>query len=111
MRPSLLHRLALVVLLLLAAGPAAAADLDALRAEGVVAERFDGYVEVREPGHPGAKAVVERVNERRRAIYEKRAESQDVPVGQVGRVYARQIFEKLPEGAYFRREEGGYVRK
>ena len=92
-------------------GPAAAADLDRLRAEGIVAERYDGYVEVRVGGHPEAQKLVDKVNAERRHIYRERAQDKGVPVEQVGRVYAREIFRKLPAGAYFRREDGSYVRK
>ena len=112
----MMRRAFLTALLALAAlamaAPAAAADLDRLRAQGVIAERYDGYVEVR-PGEGSASAekVVEEVNAKRRRIYKKRAESQGVPVEQVGRVYAEQILERLPEGAWFRKPDGSYVRK
>ena len=90
---------------------AAAADLDTLRAQGVVAERYDGYAEVRDKGHSGARELVKQVNAERRRIYRERADAKGVPIEQVGRVYARQILEKLPKGAWFLRENGEYLRK
>jgi len=90
---------------------ASAANLDRLRAEGIVAERYDGFAEMRESGHPDAKRVVDKVNEERRRIYRERAQEKGVSVEQVGRVYAQQIFDKLPPGAYFLRQDGSYVRK
>ena len=101
----------LAILLGLMAGPAFAADLDTLRAEGVIAERYDGYVELRSGGGAEAKQLVEQVNDKRRAIYRKRADKQGVPVEQVGRVYAKQLLEKIPEGTYVRKPDGSYVQK
>ncbi|MEO0821492.1 MAG: YdbL family protein [Pseudomonadota bacterium] len=97
--------------LLLAAMPAAAQSLDSLRAEGAIAERFDGFTETR-PGAPGAaRGVVDRVNADRRQIYAQRASEQGVPASEVGKIFAPKIFEKAPAGTYFRRENGSYVRK
>jgi len=101
----------LAVAAALGASSAAAADFDELRSEGVIAERYDGYVELREEGDGGAKAVVEKVNARRRKLYEKRAEEQDVDVEEVGKVYAEQIVVQAPEGTYFLKPDGEYVQK
>jgi uncharacterized protein YdbL (DUF1318 family) len=91
--------------------PAWAAGLDDLRASGAIAERFDGYVEVRGSGTAEAKSTVKKVNAQRRDIYEKRASEQGVSAEQVGRVYAKQIYQKAPSGTYFKREDGSYIRK
>jgi hypothetical protein len=109
-RPAILI-VTLALIAALGAVPAMAADLDGLRASGVIAERYDGFVEIRQGGNAEARRIVDEVNAKRRDIYEKRAEAQDVPVDQVGRVYAEQILEKLPEGAWFRTPDGGYVQK
>jgi uncharacterized protein YdbL (DUF1318 family) len=93
------------------ATPVFAADLDSLRASGVIAERYDGFVEIRESGGAEARRIVEEVNAKRREIYRERAESQGVSVDQVGRVYAEQILERLPDGAWFRAPDGEYVQK
>jgi len=53
----------------------AGAPLDTYRADGVIAERFDGYVEIRASDAPGeARALVADVNARRRALYTQRAD-------------------------------------
>jgi uncharacterized protein YdbL (DUF1318 family) len=106
----------LAALLLLAAAlhPAAADDtaLNDLRARGVVAERYDGYVMVRDPsGGAAAQAVVDRVNAERRAIYEARAKEQGVSADQVGQVYAGQIIQKAPPGTWFLAVDGSWTRK
>ena len=97
---------------LCAPSPALAQSLDELRAQGVVAERFDGYLELRQRNAPAAvKARVEQVNAKRKAIYEKRAREQGVKAGQVARVYAKEILEDAPKGTFFRQENGAYLQK
>jgi uncharacterized protein YdbL (DUF1318 family) len=104
-----------VVFAALYAAPGSAradARLDAYRANGVIAERFDGYVEIRDSNAPSeARALVEDVNARRRALYNQRASESDVPVEEVGKVFANKIVDTAPPGTYFRRASGGYVRK
>lgn len=116
MRPLLKLVFALTVAfaaLFAAPGPARAdARLDAYRANGVIAERFDGYVEIRASNAPSeARALVEDVNARRRALYSRRAGESDVPVAEVGKVFATKIAGMAPPGTYFRRPSGDYVRK
>jgi uncharacterized protein YdbL (DUF1318 family) len=96
-----------------APGPARAdAQLDAYRANGVIAERFDGYVEIRDSNAPSeARALVADVNAKRRALYNQRASGSNVPVEEVGKVFANKIVETAPSGTYFRQPSGGYIRK
>lgn len=102
----------LVLLLALAAPAARAQSLDQLRAEGVVGERYDGFAVVRSPSAPpGVQQYVADVNAKRRSLYEQRAAQENVPVGQVGRVYATQLFERLPPGSWFLDEAGKWVQK
>lgn len=92
--------------------PAAAQNLDQLRASGVVAERFDGQLMVRQANAaPDVRAMVDRVNAERVRIYAQRAREQNVPADQVGRVYAAEIMQKAPAGTWFLGEGGGYTRK
>lgn len=89
-----------------------AQSLDSLRASGVVAERFDGYLVLRGKDAPAsARATVDEVNQKRRQIYAERAAEQGVPPDQVGRVYARQIFQEAPTGTWFLDESGKWVQK
>ncbi|SDF77335.1 hypothetical protein SAMN05216241_102302 [Limimonas halophila] len=109
------HLLALVPAVLLAAVAAPVAgtpSLDSLRAQGVIAERYDGYVEIRVDDPPsGAKQVVDQVNAKRRQIYQERAKNQGVAPEAVGKVYAEQIVERAPDGTYFKKPDGSYVQK
>ena len=104
--------LAAVLMVVSAAGAVAAQALDALRASRTIAERFDCYVMVRGgSADASAKALVDEVNAKRRAIYEKRAKEEGVPVDQVARVYAAQVMQSAPAGTYFLTESGSWIRK
>ncbi len=105
--------LALLALAAAAPGPAQAApSLDQLRAQGVVGERFDGYAVVRTPQAPAdVQSFVASVNAKRRGIYQERAAQQHVPADQVGRIYAKQIFQRAPPGTWFLDASGKWQRK
>ena len=112
--PLALVAMALLVLGLLtsfATTPAAAQDLDQLRASGAIGERYDGYAVVRDSGAGGASQLVQQVNNQRRGIYEQRAASQGVSAEDVGRVYAAQIMQKAPRGTWFLGENGNWRQK
>jgi uncharacterized protein len=106
---------ALVAAVLLAWLPARAAEapnLDELRRDGVVGERWDGLAVVRAEGAPGTvRTLVESVNAKRLEIYGARAKAQGAPVEEVGKVYAKEIFEKAPAGTWFLGEDRQWVRK
>jgi hypothetical protein len=99
--------------LVLAVPPAGAAStLDEYRAQGIIAERHDGLVEVRSgQTSVDAERLAKEVNARRLEIYRQRAASQGVPLEEVGKIYAQEVAGKAPAGTYFRKPDGGYVRK
>ena len=106
----LVLRLMAGLLLVCALGmtPAAAQNLDELRANGKVGERFDGYAHARDSN---LAPFVRNVNEQRREIYEARATEQGVAIEHVGRIYARQIFEQSPAGTFFLSETNVWTQK
>ena len=114
-RFSSLSRRAILALpfVMLAAGAAAQSRvLDAPRASGAVGERFDGYAVVRDQSQAGSLGpLVDRVNAERRQVYAQRAAAERAPVDQIGRVYAREIFNSAPAGTWFLQESGQWVRK
>ncbi len=88
-----------------------ASPLDDFRAQGVIGERFDGFAEAR-PGAPrAARDLVADINGRRKRVYAKRAQEQGVAADQVGRVYAKEIMDKLPAGSWIKLESGEWRRK
>ncbi len=103
-----------LLLLFCVAPPAQAEDrLDTLRLEGVVIERWDGLLEVGdgETADADLRAFVDTINAGRMGIYEQRATENGVPVEEIGKVYAEQIFESAPSGTLFRDAEGMLVTK
>jgi uncharacterized protein YdbL (DUF1318 family) len=105
----------LLIALSLMFGGIASAQADALdtyRSNGTIAERYDGYLELRGSGAPAdAKSLVSSVNSKRKALYEKRAREQNVPVSAVGALFAGKIAEQgAPSGTYFRMQDGSYKR-
>lgn len=91
---------------------AEANDLDQFRAQGVIAERYDGFVELRTGDAPAAaRALVDEVNAQRRQLYQERAAAEDAPVDEVGKVYAERIVQRAPVGTYFRQPDGSYIQR
>jgi uncharacterized protein YdbL (DUF1318 family) len=85
--------------------------LDAPRAQGQVAERYDGYAMVRGNVPASVRNLVNRVNAERRAVYQRQAKSRNVPVDAVGKIYAKEIFANAPRGTWFLQQSGKWTRK
>lgn len=86
--------------------------LDAPRAAGTVGERYDGYAVVRSQQDSVTLApLVGSVNAERRKVYAERALKENVPVEQIGRVYAAEIFRSAPAGTWFLKDNGQWTRK
>lgn len=102
---------AVFALVAFAAAPVLADALDDYRSRGFITERYDGLVQVRGDAPPGARALVAEVNEKRAAIYAKRAKAQGVPAEEVGKIYAKEIFNDAPAGSWFLQADGKYIKK
>ena len=100
-----------ILVSLVAAGPAQAQSLDALRASGAIGEKWDGYVVVRDAGAAGATAAAQKVNAERKKLYTKRAQADGATPAQVGQVYAKQIFNQVPKGTWFQQKNGQWKQK
>jgi uncharacterized protein len=85
--------------------------LDAPRAAGTVGERYDGYAIARGAVSADLAKLVDQVNGERRAIYAAEAKSKNVPIEEVGKVYAGQILKSAPAGTWFLGENGQWTRK
>ncbi len=88
-------------------GTAWAEDLEALRASGAIGESSTGYVVAREGS---AQADVQSINAKRKSIYQEKANAQGVSVDQVGKVYAKEIFNTVPAGTWIQ-VNGQWMRK
>ena len=97
---------ALMVIALVAAG-AYAADLGQAKAQGLVGERADGYLQVMNAGAPGdVKQMVDSINAQRRAAYADIARKNKVSPEQVGRLTAPKAFNESPPGTFIETAQG-----
>ncbi len=85
--------------------------LDGPRAQGQVAERFDGYAMVRGNVPASIRNLVNKVNAERRDVYRQKATSRNTTEAAVGQIYARQILDAAPSGTWFLQQSGKWVRK
>jgi len=99
---------ALATGLTLAAPNGFAQSAESLRASGHAGERWDGYLEARDPS---AKDAVAKINAQRKELYAQRAAQQGISVEEVGKVYAQEIFDKLPKGSWFMQPGGQWIQK
>lgn len=94
--------------LALTAWPAFAQDLDALRREGKVGERYDGYAVARDPSVQG---FVDQVNSKRRQVYIDAAASAGATVEDTGKIYFQENLSRLPAGTFIQLQDGSWAQK
>ncbi|TXI26121.1 MAG: DUF1318 domain-containing protein [Nitrosomonas sp.] len=97
----------ILLLGLLYAFPAWSDNLERLRASGMIGESASGFVVARDPS---AQGEVEAINAKRKAIYQEKAAAQGVSADQVGKVYASELFKKVPAGTWIQLN-GQWVKK
>jgi len=88
--------------------PAAAQDLDSLRRQGAVGERYDGLAVARDSSAAG---FVDGVNRQRQKLYADRAKAQGVDPTVVGQIFAKEIMAKAPSGTWFLGQDNQWVQK
>lgn len=88
---------AILLALSLCSTSAWADSLEDLRASGAIGESYNGYVFARDPA---VRAQADAINAQRKAIYQEKAAAQGVNIDQVGKVYAEEIFKKVPAGTW-----------
>lgn len=114
---NILRKLMVVLLIAgsfgLASLPAYADALDDARAAGQIGERADGYVALVDPNAPANfKSLVNDVNTKRRAAYQKIATEKSVPIEQIGAITAEKIIrEILSPGMYYMDASGSWKQK
>lgn len=108
----LIKSFAVFLAALAVAATAAAGALDDARAQGWLGERPDGYLGLVDANAPAsAKALMESVNAKRRALYAERATAAGVRIADYQAIAAQEIFTKLPSGAYVMDASGAWARK
>ncbi|WP_081816382.1 YdbL family protein [Fodinicurvata fenggangensis] len=77
-----------------------------LRSSGEAGERWDGLMEARTPS---AEQAVDDINNERLEVYRDRAEQQNAPVQEVGKVYFEKIISKVPSGTWIKKPDGKWT--
>jgi uncharacterized protein YdbL (DUF1318 family) len=94
----MMHRSSIVIILaLLVAAPASAVNLGAAKTNGQVCEQTSGYLRAN-AGAPGdIQEMVNNINAKRRAEYEKIAQKNQVAVDQVAKLTAEKVINLAPQ--------------
>ena len=87
----------ILILSLIFANTAAAADLNAAKANGQVCEQTDGYLRANAGAMGDVQEMVGIINAKRRAEYEKIANKNNVTLDQVARLTAEKVINKAPQ--------------
>ena len=107
-----MKRLLIGCALILVAGPAAAQDgVMAARANGVVGERYDGYLGASGALSPQVRAKVGAINIKRRALYSDLAARRGVTSGDVGVAAACALLNRVAVGEVYLLTEGQWRRR
>lgn len=93
-------------------GAAIALTLDEAKARGLIGETPAGYVGAVSPSpSPEVVAVVQDVNGRRRAEFQRLAAQHGTSVEQIGAVFGTKAYERTPSGQYLMDGSGNWYRK
>jgi uncharacterized protein YdbL (DUF1318 family) len=96
----------------LADAASAKAIVDAAKAQGVVGEQGDGFLGlVTGSADSNVTAAVAEINSGRAAVYKDAAARSGVTPAAAGQAAAKQIFERIPSGQYYKPVGGGWTRK
>ncbi len=95
----------------MAQSAAAKAAVDAGKASGQVGEQADGFLGVVSGDSPALRGAVAEINAGRAQAYGDAAAKTGVTAAAAGEATARQLFARLPPGAYFKPAGGGWQKK
>ena len=107
-----MKRMLAVLLMSLAFSTAWALDLGAAKDQGLVGEARTGYLEaVQQPASAEVKALIEEVNAKRKAQFERTAEKTNTTVVQVAYRFYELAVERTAPGHYYQDASGNWKRK
>lgn len=106
-------KLAIFAFALAVAIPASAQSplVDQARAQGVVGERYDGYLGVVGAGSPALRSAVGAVNIQRRSLYSGLAVRKGATLQEVGLTAGCQLLERVAVGQAYLLSDGGWRRR
>jgi uncharacterized protein len=109
-------RFLLAAIALAVAAPASAQSplVDQARAQGIVGERYDGYLGLAQPASAGLRSAVGAINIKRRSLYSELAARKGATPQEVGLTAGCQLLARvavgeaylLPDGTWRRRASG-----
>jgi uncharacterized protein YdbL (DUF1318 family) len=103
--------IAAATLVLSAAAVAQTPAVDLARAQGLVGERYDGYLGVAAPVSQTLRADVARINIQRRALYSRLAASKGATPQDVGVTAGCQLLARVPIGGSYLWPNGGWQKR
>lgn len=104
---------AILALLLAMTSPAAfAIDIDEAKAQGLVGETMTGYIAaVKVPPSAEVRALIDEVNTKRKAAFERTASRTNTTLVQVSHRFYELAVERTKAGHYYQDAGGRWVRK
>jgi uncharacterized protein YdbL (DUF1318 family) len=106
------HWFSLFLALMLLSSAALAVTLQEAKEQGLIGERRDGYIGfVLEDVPPDVRALVQSVNNQRRARYQEIAQENGITVEQVTAVAFERAAEASQSGHFLQNASGNWVRK
>ena len=105
-----------IILLALLAGAGGAAlaqtpAVDQARAQGIVGERFDGYMGLAAPASGALRSQVASINIKRRSLYSRLATEKGVSPSDVGLTAGCQLLERVAVGQTYLLADGQWRRR
>jgi uncharacterized protein len=86
-------------------------EIDAAIEAGIVGERIDGFLGVVGKATPSLERKVQEINNKRRAVYEQKAQETGTTVPQVARIAGEKQIAKLDAGEFFMAESAAWEKK
>lgn len=96
--------------LLLATGTAQALTLDEARQQGRVGETLSGYIAARQQDET-TLALVSRINQGRKAEYQRIAQQNNLSTGEVARIAGEKLVSRAGSGEYVRGINGQWLKR
>ncbi len=90
--------------------PAKADALDDAKLAGVVGEKLDGYLAVLK-STPQIEALVKDINQKREAAWGKIATKRALPITEVQKVFAEEVYERSEKGTMLQQLNGDWLKK
>lgn len=105
-------RIAFAAILLLFASLASALEIDEAKAQGLVGEALTGYLApVRVPASVEVSTLIEDVNTKREALFERTATKTSTTVLQVRYRFYELAVQRTEPGHYYQDTDGSWIKK